>query len=168
MSPITHAILPLALGYYWIPKRAYRPTWSASVVIALSGALPDILDPHISLEARYNSWSHTLLACSAFGGLVMTPLCFGKLRRFLPIGILCVAGYALHLVCDLISGGGRPLIPFSRTLHGSDLVPSWSWGATDIVLLLWVYLCYRWIPLRKAYHERLRQRTPLVNPKQAD
>lgn len=158
MSPVTHAILPLALGYSWLPKRAYRPTWYASVVVALSGALPDMLDPHITLEARYNSWSHTLLALAAFGGLVLALLCFGKMRRFMPLGILCVSGYALHLACDLISGGGRPFLPFSRTLCGRDFVPSWSWGATDIALLLWVYLFYRWVPLRKSYHDHIRRR----------
>lgn len=157
MSPITHAILPLALGYAWLPKRAYRPTWSASAVVALSGALPDVLDPHISLEARYNSWSHTLLALAAFGALVLLPLCFRKMRRFMPVGILCVSGYALHLICDLISGGGRPLLPFSREHFGGDFVPSWSWGAADITLLLWVYFFYRWMPLRKAYQDRMRR-----------
>jgi hypothetical protein len=165
MTPITHAILPLVLGYWWVPKRAYRPILSASACIALSGALPDLLDPHITLEARYNSWSHTVIAFLIFSSFVMALGLFTGLRRYSRIGLICIFGYGLHIVCDVISGGGRPFSPFSRKIYGGDIIPSWSWGASDIALLFCLYLIFRWIPLRKAYCERLRNQTPLTPPK---
>jgi hypothetical protein len=32
----------------------------ALIAIGIAGALPDFLNPHLSLEARLSSWTHTL------------------------------------------------------------------------------------------------------------
>ena len=157
MSPITHAILPLALGYKWIPASLYRPSIPVSSLIALSGALPDLLDPHITLEARYNSWSHTVLALGLFGVAVSGVCLYPKFKPFYQVGVLCIFAYALHIFCDLISGGGRPLLPFSRAIYGRDFWPSWAWGASDIILLLYLYIFYRWLPLRRRYNDQRKR-----------
>lgn len=158
MSPITHALLPLALGYAWLPKREHMPALGASALIALCGALPDILDPHLSLEARHRSWSHTLAALAVFGLLVTAATRLPRLGLTRRVAALCVVAYGLHIACDLISGGGRPLRPFTAMLWGDDYVPSWTWGASDLGLLLFVYFAYRWYPLRRHYLERIKAR----------
>ncbi len=154
MSPITHAILPVMLAYPWFPKRRHRPVTGVSVFLAISGALPDMLDPHITLDARYNSWSHTVFAWAGFSSFLF--LAFVRWRGHLAArtAIFGSLAYGLHIVCDLVSGGGRPLLPFVHKPWGGDYVPSWTWGASDLALLLFVYFVYRWIPLRKAYFER--------------
>ncbi len=157
MPPVTHALLPLLLGSRWIPKRDHTPSLRISAMVALCGALPDLVDPHLTLDARHESWSHTVVAAVSFSVIVIALCSLKKFRAFSAIGVLCVFAYAAHIACDLISGGGRPLLPFSRVISGGFYWPSWAWGATDVALLLYVYLTYRWIPLRKRY---LRRHTP--------
>ena len=60
----THALLPVCAGLL-IENAAlakgrghFFPPWSLPL-IGFFGALPDLCTPHISLEARYSSWSHT-------------------------------------------------------------------------------------------------------------
>lgn len=161
MTPITHALFPILAGSRWIRRHDHRPSLRISAVVALCGALPDLLDPHITLDARFESWSHTLLAAVGFSVVVIAVCSLKRFRAYSAIGVLCVFAYAAHLACDVISGGGRLLLPFSHVISGGSYWPSWAWGATDILLLLYVYLAYRWIPLRKRY---LQNRTLSAQP----
>jgi hypothetical protein len=113
----THALLPACLALIGDDLRlASRreeafPEWSIPA-IALFGALPDICTPHLSLEARYSSWSHTLVF---LGGLI--PFCiwvataFPKGRRLL-VACTCWIAAALHLAADAVAGGIPWLMPW--------------------------------------------------------
>ena len=63
MNTITHSLLPvIGTG---IDKKRHRKIaeyWNLPRVLAVAafGAMPDLLNPHISLESRYSSWSHGL------------------------------------------------------------------------------------------------------------
>jgi hypothetical protein len=61
----THACAPalIALANDALRLRRGRVRLFAKkhlIAIGLAGALPDLLNPHLALSARYSSWSHTL------------------------------------------------------------------------------------------------------------
>lgn len=158
MSPVTHALLPLFFGHRWIPQNNRIPSFKISGLIALSGLLPDILSPHLSLEARYASLPHSLTGLACFAALVAV-ICVTKIgAAHKKIGALCIAAYAAHIFCDLIAGGVPLFRPFSRIIVGQNYIPYWTWDAADLVLIVYVYLTYRWLPLRR----RLKTIPPLT------
>ncbi|MEP4078979.1 metal-dependent hydrolase [Haloferula sp.] len=113
----THALLPACLALTTDDLRlAVRrgeafPEWSIPL-IALFGALPDICTPHLSLDARYSSWSHTLAFLAA-----LLPVCiwvstlFPKDRRLL-VAFSCWLAAFLHLAADAVAGGIPWLMPW--------------------------------------------------------
>jgi membrane-bound metal-dependent hydrolase YbcI (DUF457 family) len=66
MNTVTHALIPAIVA--GICARAYRDPKKRSgilsskdiLIIGVFGAAPDLLNPHLSLDARYTSWSHSL------------------------------------------------------------------------------------------------------------
>ena len=155
----THALLPacLALASDDLRLAARRdeafPGWSIPV-IALFGALPDICTPHLSLAARYSSWSHTL---AFLAGIL--PVCiwvsaaFPKGRR-LTVAISCWTAAALHLAADAIAGGIPWLMPWMMPtvtpnqrlgILGDFYIHPDYWLFSDafFVLLTWILIGIR-------------------------
>ena len=149
MTPISHALIPVCLGSRWIPKGEGAPTWRLSLAVALSGVLPDLLNPHLYLDARQGAWSHSLVAWLGFCAVVWAVyLRLGK-REHAPIAGLCMFAYGAHLACDAITGGIGLLLPFSTTVWGRHVLPFWAWTASDVGFTLCAYFIYRWVPLRR-------------------
>ncbi|HEY8933421.1 MAG TPA: metal-dependent hydrolase [Rariglobus sp.] len=152
MTPVSHALLPVFLGQRWIPKKERVPAPGFVALVALSGALPDILSPHLSLDARYEASSHSLWALLGFI-LVVVMLAWRLPRIFTPtISILCVTAYAGHIACDAITGGVAFFFPFGG-VQGGNYLPYWLWITSDGLLLIYLYLVYRWRPLRRKITE---------------
>ncbi len=139
-----HALLPvtgcLAIEVVSLKWRGVRvfPDWTLPVV-ALFGVLPDLCSPHISLEDRYESWSHTLLFL-----VLLFPVCAGMTWWF-PKGTrvrVAVVGWvatALHLAADAVSGGIPWLQPWSEMPIGDYHIRPDDWLFFDagfIVLAL--------------------------------
>lgn len=156
MTPISHALIPLCFGRRWLPLRSDgAPGWRASLVVAGFGVLPDVLNPHLGLGARWSSWSHTLAAWAAVLAIVTAVWIRAEDGR--RTVALCSAAYLAHLLCDAITGGVPLLRPWSPRIVGGAWVSLPWWFAADGLLLAWVYYVYRWRPLRN----RLRRaRTP--------
>ncbi|MGB6223204.1 metal-dependent hydrolase [Haloferula sp.] len=155
----THALLPVCLALTSDDLRlaARReesfPEWSIPL-IAVFGALPDICTPHLSLDARYSSWSHTL---AFLAGLI--PVCFWVARYFpkdrrLLIACACWFASALHLAADAIAGGIPWLMPWvmpevtpnHRTgiLGDFYIHPNyWIFSDAFFVVLTWILLGIR-------------------------
>lgn len=155
MTPVSHALLPVFFGRRWIPRNDGVPSLRITAVVALCGALPDVLSPHLSLDARHAAASHTLWAWTLFSGLIFVlhktmPPAFPR-----PVAVLCSLAYMGHILCDLITGGVALLYPFSTSVQGKNHLPYWLWIACDGSLILYVYLAYRWLPLRKRIRERM-------------
>jgi membrane-bound metal-dependent hydrolase YbcI (DUF457 family) len=115
-------------------------------LIGFFGFLPDILSPHISLEARHNSLSHTLWAVLAMALLVpLTGFSIEKGSR-LPVAIACWLAYILHLAADAISGGIAWLYPWRDEVVGRDFIPAvdWIWYDAGFIILVWAI--YRVFP----------------------
>jgi len=146
----THTLLPVALALAGENTRlalgrdlAYPA--GALPAIGLFGALPDLCSPHLSLEARYSSGSHTLL----FLGLVL-PVCIGVAclfprgsRRLLALS--CWIATVLHLAADALSGGIAWLRPWSDSILGAYAIHPDLWPVSDglFVLLTWLLLSLR-------------------------
>lgn len=147
MSPITHALFPVLVGRKVIYDDAIEVSWKRFIVIAFAGALPDLLNPHLSLEARYTSWSHSILAWILFVVVLLLVAAFSKFRKKWSLIFVCAFGYLAHLGFDMIAGGGRMLWPFYNGRTGGHYWPLWAWGLTDVLLILYVYLDFRWFRL---------------------
>jgi hypothetical protein len=135
MNVLTHALLPAILAAPLLPRTPPRADFVLGGIVALAGALPDVLTPHLSLAARYASWSHTVYAWAGFSvffvvlGLVLR-------RRELPrVLLLASLAYALHLCGDAFSGGIAWLYPFSTEVIGRRLILYRYWLLLDVVLL---------------------------------
>jgi membrane-bound metal-dependent hydrolase YbcI (DUF457 family) len=152
---VTHTLLPvcLALGVENASLATGRghvfPRWGLAA-IGFSGALPDLCSPHLSLDARHLSWSHTLW----FLG-VLLPLCamaavfFEKEGRW-KLAISCWLAAALHLAADAVAGGIPWLRPWRTDVLGGYLIPSSHWLWYDLVFLVLTGACLRLRPFAEA------------------
>jgi membrane-bound metal-dependent hydrolase YbcI (DUF457 family) len=112
------------------------------VLVAMAGAAPDVLSPHLSLDARLHSWTHNIWFL--IGSM---PVWFLLARRFadshwFATGALMVFATAFHLFCDAISGGIAWQYPYSDKVIARRWVPYSMWFALDAVFvtltaLLW-------------------------------
>jgi len=100
----------------------------------LSGGLPDLLSPHLSLGSRYDSFAHSIWFL-----LIMLSAAFGaahRLKRFRGIIFFCFFAVLLHLVCDAVSGGINLFAPYKKMIVGSNYVHTRFWIPLDITSLL--------------------------------
>ena len=154
MTIVTHALLPLAVCRPWL-RREGSPILMDAGIVAICGVLPDILSPHIYLDGRYGSWSHTLWAWLGFTVIVLVAGLAWKSRFGTRLQILCIAAYALHLAADMISGGITLFHPFSPAIHGGHFISYLMWYVSDVLLFLYAWLEFRVLP-------RLRKRATRV------
>lgn len=149
MDTVTHALLPViatgifAKGVRWIGRRGI-------FAIGMAGALPDILTPHLSLEARMSSWSHGLPFWLAFTFAIIVIALTTKGRIAVKLALALSASYLLHLFCDAISGGVNFLYPFEDLILGDYWVPPIFWVPLDIACVLTCYFMFRVFPAIKA------------------
>jgi len=148
VTPVSHALLPVFFGQRWIPHKDRIPAPKVVALVALCGALPDILSPHLSLYARYAAPSHTIWALLGFA-IFIGALAKWRPRIFTPaISGLCIASYAGHIACDAITGGVVLFLPYGG-VQGGNYLPHSLWIISDGLLLFYLYLVYRWLPLRR-------------------
>jgi LexA-binding, inner membrane-associated putative hydrolase len=136
-----HALLPVigclaieAVALTWRGERVF-PDWMLPVV-ALFGVLPDLCSPHISLEDRYASGSHSLL----FLGFLL-PVCAGLVRWFpkgmrLRVAVATWMAAVLHLAADAVSGGIPWLLPWSAEPLGDYRIQPDHWLFFDAGLIV--------------------------------
>ena len=153
MDTITHALAPVILTRLAFGKPAWMPRFGL-VAIGVAGAMPDLVNPHLSLAARMTSWSHGL---PFWGGLTVVLLGFALVkRRLLPVrlAVLLSAAYLLHMVCDAISGGINWMFPVGNFVWGDYFVDPVWWIPLDVVCVLTAYVMFRLVPLRARVRER--------------
>jgi len=113
-----------------------------------------MLSPHLSLDARYTALSHTAWAWILFSALII--ILRGIMPKIAPpsLAVLCICAYGGHILCDLITGGVSLFYPLNSAVQGGNYLPYWLWITCDGILILYLYLVYRWLPLRKQIRER--------------
>lgn len=148
MDTITHALAPVIIARL-ISRDEGWPKRKDYLLIGLAGALPDLLNPHLSLESRMASWSHGIPFWAAF--TIALALVSLVKKRWIPASsaISMSLAYVFHLFCDAISGGVNWLHPFGKFVWGDYFVDPVYWVPLDIVLVLTAYVLFRLIPLRK-------------------
>jgi len=148
MNTITHALIPVIC----VRLIARHPKWLGRwrlVQVGLAGALPDLLNPHFSLEARMTSWSHGLPFWFAVSTILVVGSIIGRGRLSLQGAICMSMAYLLHIACDAISGGIDFLYPFGSWIWGYYWVDPLWWIPLDIILILLAYLLFRILPVLK-------------------
>lgn len=153
MDTVTHALAPVIIAHVCM-SRSTRFGRAGLIAIGVAGALPDILSPHLSLEARMTSWSHglpfwvALTTCLVIASLVSQ-------RRFpLRLSLALSLAYLFHLICDAISGGINWLYPVSDFIWGEYWVSPIFWIPLDIVCVLLCYYLFRLRPLLRKSKSR--------------
>jgi len=150
MYIVTHTMLPVALaaladatGLEITGRRSLRAAHLTA--IGAAGALPDVLNPHLSLAARLSSWSHTVwfLPIAAVAFIFIARWIDREQWKLLTAAM--IGAMALHLFCDAIAGGIAWLYPFSDDRLGTYLVhwDYWIWidvacAISSVVLLIWL------------------------------
>jgi hypothetical protein len=146
----THTLLPVCLGLAvenisLAKGRGYVfPPWGL-LAIAFFGALPDLCTPHVSLDARYESWSHTLWFFGAtISVIVMVTSFFGKEGRW-KLALACWLAVLLHLAGDAVAGGVAWQRPWRPDITGEYYIPAddWLWYDIGCVLLTWILVRLR-------------------------
>jgi len=164
MNVITHALLPVIAaglheGSYKIEEER-KGLFSVKmlVVVGLFGAAPDLVNPHISLDARHSSFSHGI---PFWAILTICLAVFGFVRRkvFSSRIIVWFSGaYFFHLCCDAISGGLAWKYPLDSDIIGTFYInPIW-WIPLDVFCFLSAYCIFRAIPrIRQARNSNQRR-----------
>jgi len=137
MFIVTHALAPVvactAADLLGIRRGVGRVFPEKSLfLVGLFGALPDLCTPHLSLAARYASWSHTLWFMLGLIPVVLVVAGFFD-RRFLGrMAFACWAAALLHLATDAVSGGVAWLHPWRPDVVGAYWIPFRWWFAGDL------------------------------------
>lgn len=148
MNVLSHALLPALLAAPLLPRYTGRAFCGSAGIVALAGALPDVLHPHLSLAARYASWSHTAYAFLAGSGAGLALAALPRLRPWRRALRLAPLAYATHLLLDSISGGIAWLYPFSPEVLGHRLIYYRAWFPIDVVLAAIACILVVWIGQR--------------------
>ena len=147
MNVITHALLPALLAAPLLSRRRPREYYASVGAVALAGALPDLLHPHLSLAARYASWSHSVFAWAGVTLLLLLSALIFRQRVKPIVFLLAALAYALHLCADGLSGGVAWLYPFAPGIVGRRMIPFHFWLQSDGVLILAALIAFfRWPP----------------------
>jgi len=151
MNTITHALLPVIVVS--LCERVDRGVQRKRIFstreilfVGIFGAAPDLLNPHLSLAARYTSWSHGLPFWIALTIALLIAFRFYRTRLPLRLVICFSVAYALHLICDLIAGGLAFWYPFAPLVLGQYWVPPQWWAWIDASCVLIVYVLWRIFP----------------------
>lgn len=125
------------------------------ILIALAGAAPDVLSPHLSLEDRLNSWTHNVWFL-----LGSAPAWFLIAHRFadskwIATGVLMVFATAFHLFCDAISGGIAWLYPYDPKRIGRSWVHYHWWIYLDVIFVMLSALL--WWLRQRAWRKKMVQ-----------
>ncbi|MDP4778992.1 MAG: metal-dependent hydrolase [Akkermansiaceae bacterium] len=148
MNIFTHALSPVIITHLCMPASKKLPRRSL-IAIGVAGALPDLLNPHLYLEARMTSWSHALPFWTCLTIVLLLASLFSKKRLPLGLSIILSAAYLFHLICDAISGGINWLYPCSNYIWGTYWVSPLYWVPLDLLCILTCYYLFRLRPLLK-------------------
>ena len=143
MLVVAHFSVPF-YSYYFTDRllkkyKNERELFVYSSLVGFAGMSPDILGIHLTLSARYNSFSHTFLAPLTALLLSVLLVYFQQIpKRFLLWFPLAVS---THLFLDALSGGIR-LFP-SGGIIGNDMIATYLWGFFEIFFFSLLIITYK-------------------------
>lgn len=124
----------------------------ALFAIGVCGVLPDLLSPHLRLNARLTSWTHTVWFATACFSVIAWHVSRNPGGLSPSFGGMCGLAVVLHLFGDAISGGIAPLYPLSPMRVGNHLVFYREWFQLDLFMgsLLFALLIAQWFAKKTA------------------
>ncbi len=151
----THALLPvcgcLAIDHAAMLAGRDRVFPASSLWwVAGFGLLPDLCSPHLSLEARYASFSHTvwfLIGALPLAGIVASFMERGVRVR---VATACWLAVVLHLAADAVSGGIAWLHPWRGDVIGAYHIHPDLWIGSDAGFVFITWMLCRLIPYQEA------------------
>jgi hypothetical protein len=154
MDVFTHALLPVICTGLMARKAKWIGRWGL-VGIGFAGAFPDLLNPHLSLQARMTSWSHGIPCWLTFTTVLILYSIITRKGLTTRLALLLSGAYLLHMICDAISGGVNFLYPFGNWTWGDYWVDPSLWVPLDVICVLTCYLLFRILPGLNARREAL-------------
>lgn len=157
MNVLSHALIPVIASSFDVKRSRVESEssyWNAKrlTFLAVCGAAPDLLDPHLYLASRLSSWSHGVPALLGVALVLFSLSRAGKFGLETRLAAWGVSAYALHLCCDAISGGIAPLYPLSPVVIGAYYIPPVLWPMLDFGFLFIAYFLRfalpRWLATR--------------------
>lgn len=154
MDTPTHALIPVIAYGLMRQKQLIAGTrsekvgvWRTALIIGIVGAMPDMMDPHVTLEERLSSWSHSLTAWAGFS-VLFAAFSLARQRWWTPMLALGLSlTYFSHIVGDAIAGGVGWSYPFGDHVIGDYyIIPQW-WIPADYLSFALAYLVYRVVPM---------------------
>jgi hypothetical protein len=145
MDTVTHALLPVILIGAVAGQKPWLGRWGL-VAVGAAGALPDLLSPHLSLEARLSSWSHGLPFWLLFTIGVVSAALISRRRFDLRLAVAVSGAYLFHILCDAVSGGVNFLYPYRDLVWGAYWVDPVFWIPLDVICILACYWMFRVLP----------------------
>jgi hypothetical protein len=150
----THTLLPV-VGCLLADKiatsagRARMFSGKSLCLVGAFGFLPDVLSPHLSLESRQTSWSHTVWFLIGITLLLPLARFIPEKASRIPLAAACWLACALHLATDAVSGGIAWLHPWRSDVVGEFWIEPqyWIWSDAGFILLMWFN--YRVMPYLK-------------------
>lgn len=166
MDTVTHALLPVICTGLVAKNAKWLGRWEL-VATGLAGALPDLLTPHLSLEARMTSWSHGIPCWLTFSLALIIYSIVSRGRLAARLTFLLSGAYLFHMICDAISGGLNFLHPLGNWTWGDYWVdPSW-WVPLDVICILICYLMFRIMPGLNARRAALTDSRERLSPSES-
>jgi hypothetical protein len=143
MTIVSHVLFPLvfaqsANGYRTQSRLPRFFDWKNLLFIGLAGGLPDILSPHLYLESRYSSLTHSVWFLLT--AIILSASFAWRLKKFRALIGFCIFAVSLHLLCDMVSGGINLLAPFGNMIVGRYYVRTRYWIALDVAAILFFSL----------------------------
>ena len=154
MDTPTHALIPVSAYGMLRQKELISGTrsekigvWRTAAFIGIVGAMPDMMDPHVTLEERLNSWSHSLTAWAGFSFL-FGAICLARKSWWTPkLALGLSLTYFSHIVGDAIAGGVGWSYPFGNHVIGDYYIPPRWWIPLDYICVAVAYIVYRVVPM---------------------
>jgi hypothetical protein len=116
------------------------------LLVGLFGTLPDICTPHMSLEDRLTSWSHTVWFMAGIVPFVAMAGGFFEKGYRIRVALACWIASFLHLAADAISGGIAWLYPWRPDVLGKYWIPAQHWMWFDAFFILFTWFLVRIVP----------------------
>lgn len=151
MNIVSHVLYPMAFArsadaYRLHNRKAAFFNWKYLLLIGLFGGLPDILTPHINLESRYDSFSHSIwFLLAALSVCLVLAGRFNKLRALI---FFCFFAVSFHVFCDMFSGGINLFAPSGKMIVGRYYIRTRYWVPLDVTGIMFfpfscLYIKYR-------------------------
>jgi hypothetical protein len=153
MDIISHVVYPVLAAqsvniFHNLKHKESLFKWKPLLLIGICGGLPDLISPHTSLEARYNSVSHNIWFLLVLA--IISALLALKIPKHRTLICFCFFAAVFHLLCDLFAGGINLYGPFGMKVIGRHYLPFQYWIPFDLtgILFLFIPFLYHKSPVR--------------------